>query len=213
MFKIPHTLLQLLKNTLTAMTSDVKRVDEGRRSILRIFIGLAASLGAASLTVAPIAALLTNRIKYVAPAPTGAIEVTLCEDVENCPEEYSVPIHELRRGPVFKLLRKDTLAIPVVFGLVQTPDGREFAAAYNIVCTHFGCPVNPTGSPYLSGFACPCHGSVFTICTNPDGCDTPHGFRAAFLEAYVSGGPAPRSLRPVKVIVKGDRVYAVKAYI
>jgi len=195
------------------MTGHGEKVDEGRRAVIKISIGFAAALSAAAFTVAPIGTVLANRVKYVKPAPTGSIEVTLCEDVEKCPEEYSVPLYELKKGPVFKLLRKDTLAIPVVFGLVKGTDGREYAAAYNIVCTHFGCPVNPVGSPYLSGFACPCHGSFFTICGDPNGCDTPHGFKAAFLEAYVSGGPAARSLRPVKVVVKGDRVYAVKAYI
>jgi ubiquinol-cytochrome c reductase iron-sulfur subunit/cytochrome b6-f complex iron-sulfur subunit len=148
--------------------------------------------------------------------------VVLCEKVDNCHEEYSVPISELRQVPKFVLLKKGTMAIPAVFGLVKAMDGNEHPAAYNTVCTHYGYPVNPSGGQYLVNFGGTCHGSFFTICNNPKGCPedeeecakNPDEYkRRLFLEAYVTGGPAPRSLRPIKVAVKGDRLRAVRAYI
>jgi ubiquinol-cytochrome c reductase iron-sulfur subunit/cytochrome b6-f complex iron-sulfur subunit len=181
-------------------------VDENRRETLKIFIGATAALGIGALTT-PLVGSLINVKEMKAKAAHGSIEVVLCESVDNCPEEYSVPIDELRKGPKFVLLKKGTMAIPAVFGLVNV-GGKEYPVAYNTVCTHFGCPVNPSGGKYLIGFSCPCHGTQFIICTNPNGCDG-----HAFLEAYVSAGPAPQSLRPIKVAVKGDRVYALRAVI
>jgi cytochrome b6-f complex iron-sulfur subunit len=180
-------------------------VDEDRRNVLKFFIGSSVALSLGALTTPLVGSVINAKALKEG---YGSIEVVLCENVDNCPEEYSVPISELRQGPKFVLLKKGNTAIPAVFGLVKATDGKDYPVAYNTVCTHFGCPVNPTGGKYLMGFACPCHGSFFTICNNPNGCDG-----RPFLEAYVSGGPAPRPLRPIKVAVKGDRVYAVKAYI
>jgi ubiquinol-cytochrome c reductase iron-sulfur subunit/cytochrome b6-f complex iron-sulfur subunit len=180
-------------------------VDEDRRNVLKFFIGSSVALSLGALTTPLVGSVINAKALKEG---YGSIEVVLCENVDNCPEEYSVPISELRQGPKFVLLKKGNTAIPAVFGLVKATDGKDYPVAYNTVCTHFGCPVNPTGGKYLMGFACPCHGSFFTICNNPNGCDG-----RPFLEAYVSGGPAPRPLRPIKVVVKGDRVYAVKAYI
>jgi len=182
-------------------------VDEGRRNALKIFVGSSVALSLGALGV-PLVGPVINIDNLALRGGYGSVEVVLCENVDACPEEYSVPISELVNGPKFMLLKKGNMAIPVVFGLVRAADGKEYPVAYNTICTHFGCPVNPTGGRYLSGFACPCHGSFFNICNKPEGCDG-----RPFLEAYVSGGPAPRSLRPVVVQVKGDRVYAVKAYI
>jgi len=182
-------------------------VDENRRNVLKFFIGSSVALSLGALTT-PLVGSVINAKALALKGEYSSVEVVLCENVDNCPEEYSVPISELRQGPKFVLLKKGNTAIPAVFGLVKATDGKEYPVAYNTVCTHFGCPVNPTGGKYLMGFACPCHGSFFTICNNPNGCDG-----RPFLEAYVSGGPAPRPLRPIKVAVKGDRVYAVKAYI
>ncbi|NAZ33712.1 MAG: Rieske 2Fe-2S domain-containing protein [Pyrobaculum sp.] len=196
-------------------------VNEDRRNVLKIFIGSSVALSLGALT-APLVGSVINAKALALKGEYSSVEVVLCENVDNCPEEYSVPISELRQGPKFVLLKKGNMAIPAVFGLVKATDGKEYPVAYNTVCTHFGCPVNPTGGKYLMGFACPCHGSFFNICPDPNGCvENPDECaknpdkckRWPFLEAYVSGGPAPRSLRPIKVAVKGDRVYAVKAYI
>jgi len=195
-------------------------VNEDRRNVIKIFIGSSVALSLGALTT-PLVGSVINAKALALKGEYSSIEVVLCENVDNCPEEYSVPISELRQGPKFVLLKKGNMAIPAVFGLVKATDGKEYPAAYNTVCTHFGCPVNPTGGKYLMGFACPCHGSFFTICNNPNGCPADEECaknpdkckRWPFLEAYVSSGPAPRSLRPIKVVVKGDRIYAVKAYI
>lgn len=196
-------------------------MNEDRRNVLKIFIGSSVALSLGALT-APLVGSVINTKALALKGEYSSVEVVLCENVDNCPEEYSVPISELRQGPKFVLLKKGNMAIPAVFGLVKATDGKEYPVAYNTVCTHFGCPVNPTGGKYLMGFACPCHGSFFNICPDPNGCvENPDECaknpdkckRWPFLEAYVSGGPAPRSLRPIKVAVKGDRVYAVKAYI
>ncbi len=186
-------------------------VDQDRRNVLKFFIGSSVALSLGALTV-PLVGSVVNTKNLASSSGYGSVEVVLCEDVDRCPEEYSVSIAELSKGPKFMLLKKGTMAIPAVFGLVKAEDGREYPAAYNIICTHFGCPVNPVGARYLSGFACPCHGSFFTICKNPNGCEEAGG-RRQFLEAYITGGPAPRSLRPIVVKVRGDRVYALKAYI
>ena len=196
-------------------------VNEDRRNVLKIFIGSSVALSLGALTT-PLVGSVINAKALALKGEYSSVEVVLCENVDNCPEEYSVPISELRQGPKFVLLKKGNMAIPAIFGLVKATDGKEYPAAYNTVCTHFGCPVNPTGGKYLMGFACPCHGSTFLICPNPNGCpeneeecakNPDKCKRWPFLEAYVSGGPAPRPLRPIKVVVKGDRVYAVKAYI
>jgi cytochrome b6-f complex iron-sulfur subunit len=196
-------------------------VDENRRNVLKFFIGSSVALSLGALTT-PLVGTIINAKALDLKGEYSSVEVVLCENVDNCPEEYSVPISELREGPKFVLLKKGNMAIPAVFGLVKARDGKEYPVAYNTVCTHFGCPVNPTGGKYLMGFGCPCHGSFFGICNDPEGCpvdveecaENPDECkRWPFLEAYVSGGPAPRSLRPIKVAVKGDRVYAVRAYI
>ncbi|MGC9119425.1 MAG: ubiquinol-cytochrome c reductase iron-sulfur subunit [Thermoproteus sp.] len=180
----------------------------GRREAIKLLIGSSVALGVGAVTT-PLAALLSFHRADVVKSGYASVEVVLCESVDNCPDQYSVPISELEQGPKFVLLQKGSLAIPAVFGLVRATDGKLYPAAYNIVCTHFGCPVNPLGGPYLSGFGCPCHGAVYQICADPKGC--PNG--ASFLEAAVVAGPAPRALRPIKVAVKGDRVYALRAYI
>jgi len=196
-------------------------VDENRRNVLKFFIGSSVALSLGALTT-PLVGSVINAKALALKGEYSSVEVVLCENVDNCPEEYSVPISELREGPKFVLLKKGNMAIPAVFGLVKATDGKEYPAAYNTVCTHFGCPVNPRGGKYLTGFGCPCHGSTFLICPDPNGCpenaeecakNPDQCKRLPFLEARVTGGPAPRPLRPIKVAVKGDRVYAVKAYI
>jgi len=62
-------------------------------------------------------------------------------------------------------------------------DGRN-VYALNLTCTHLGCTVNATPK----GFACPCHGSVFT----------PRG--------DVVKGPADRSLKQLSVEEQGDDI-------
>lgn len=56
--------------------------------------------------------------------------------------------------------------------------------ALSLTCTHLGCTVNAT----MKGFACPCHGSVFTTRGN------------------VVKGPADRSLKRLAFEEQGDDV-------
>ena len=49
---------------------------------------------------------------------------------------------------------------------------------------------------------------MFTVCNKPEGCGN-----ARFLEMYVSGGPAVRSLRSIVVAVKDGVVYPLVAHI
>ena len=60
-------------------------------------------------------------------------------------------------------------------------------AAFSAICTHQGCTVAPAGKE----LDCPCHGSVFNATTGA-----------------VIGGPAQRSLAPVKVTLSGEDVVA-----
>ncbi|RFA95729.1 (2Fe-2S)-binding protein [Pyrobaculum aerophilum] len=185
-------------------------VDENRRNTLKIFFGTMAALGAGMLATPLVASVIGGKAGYIKPEPSGAIPVEICKDVDSCPEDYGVSLDELRNGPVFKLLKVNTMAIPAVFGIVRAKDGKEYPVAYVAICTHFGCPVNVSGGIYLIGFNCPCHGSIFAICNDPNGCPD---YNAAFLEMYVSGGPAPRPLRAIKVAVKDGVVYPLVAYI
>lgn len=185
-------------------------IDENRRNTIKIFLGATAALGAGMLATPLVGSLVAERAGYIEPQRTGAIPIEICKSPDNCPEEYAVPLEELKNGPVFKLLKVNTMAIPAVFGIVRATDGKEYPVAYVSICTHFGCPLNVSGGKYLIGFNCPCHGSIFTVCNNPNGCPDK---KAAFLEMYVSGGPAVRSLRVVKVEVKNGKVYPLVAYV
>jgi len=183
-------------------------VDENRRNTIKILIGTTAAVGAGMLATPLVASIIGGRAEYIRPETTGAVKVEICKDVDSCPEELGVPLDELRNGPVFKLIRVNSMAIPAVFGLVNAKDGKEYPAAYVAICTHFGCPLNVRGGKYLIGFGCPCHGSSFVVCNDPKGCGN-----ARFLEMYVSEGPAVRSLRSIVVAVKDGVVYPLVAYI
>ncbi len=183
--------------------------DEKKRETIKFFIGASTALGIGMLATPLVASLVGNRAAIFGEESTsGAIPVEICKSPEACPREFGVSLDELRGGPVFKLIKVNSMAIPAVFGLVRATDGREYPTAYVAICTHFGCPLNVSGGKYLTGFFCPCHGSVFAICNNPAGCD-----RGRFLEMYVQGGPAVRSLRSIKVEVKDGVVYPLTAYI
>ena len=58
--------------------------------------------------------------------------------------------------------------------------------AFDIHCTHLGCPVTWLPGPEL--FMCPCHGGVYSS------------------EGAVVGGPPPRALARHEVRVRGDAV-------
>jgi Rieske Fe-S protein len=60
--------------------------------------------------------------------------------------------------------------------------------ALNLTCTHLGCTVNAT----TKGFACPCHGSVFTI------------------SGKVVKGPADEPLKKLVVKEQGDDILILK---
>ena len=68
-----------------------------------------------------------------------------------------------------------------------------YLAAYNLVCTHAGCNVAKPTAEFSTAkeLSCPCHGSRFA----PDGA--------------VLGGPAREALRPIKLKLEGDVLYAV----
>ncbi|MFN3803841.1 MAG: ubiquinol-cytochrome c reductase iron-sulfur subunit [Pyrobaculum sp.] len=181
--------------------------DEKRRETLKFFIGTSAALGVGMLATPLVASLVGNRAALLGESSTvSAIPVEICKSPEGCP--HGVPLEELRGGPVFRLIKVNTMAIPAVFGLVRATDGKEYPAAYVAICTHFGCPLNVSGGKYLTGFFCPCHGSFFAVCNNPNGCP-----KGRFLEMFVQGGPAVRSLRAIKVEVKDGVVYPLVAYI
>lgn len=185
-------------------------VDESRRDALKVLLGTTAAIGAGMLATPLVGAVIGEKAKYAQPSTVGAIPVEICKSVDECPQDLGIPLSDLANGPVFKIIKKDTLAIPAIFGLVRDPDGKEYPVAYVPICTHFGCPLNYSGGKYLTGFYCPCHGSTFTICNNPQGCPDK---KAAFLEMYVTRGPAARSLRSIKVAVKDGVVYPLVAYI
>lgn len=62
-------------------------------------------------------------------------------------------------------------------------------AAVSLICTHLGCIVKTTES----GYACPCHGSVFAE------------------SGEVVGGPAPRGLQWLEVSMSADGSLVVDA--
>jgi cytochrome b6-f complex iron-sulfur subunit len=57
--------------------------------------------------------------------------------------------------------------------IVRERDGLH---AISLVCTHLGCLIRPVENDSELGYACPCHGSTFTMA------------------GEVRGGPAPRDL-------------------
>lgn len=62
--------------------------------------------------------------------------------------------------------------------------------AFGAACTHMGCPVSGRVLADRGILECPCHGSVFDALT---------GERIS--------GPAPRSLRKLKIEIKDGKVY------
>jgi cytochrome b6-f complex iron-sulfur subunit len=76
---------------------------------------------------------------------------------------------------------------------VKHKNASLYLAAYNLVCTHAGCNVAKPSAEFSTDkqLACPCHGSRFA----PDG--------------SVLGGPAREALRPIKLKLEGDVLYAV----
>lgn len=70
--------------------------------------------------------------------------------------------------------------------LTRTVDGELHA--FSAVCTHQGCTVDTVADGTID---CPCHGSRFDALTGA-----------------VRGGPAPRPLAPVPVVVRGGYVYS-----
>ncbi len=69
--------------------------------------------------------------------------------------------------------------------VVTQPTSGDFKA-FTAVCTHQGCLVGTVSSGTIS---CPCHGSQYSA-----------------ENGSVTGGPAPRPLKAVKVAVEGDSV-------
>ena len=129
----------------------------------RDFLGLAALWSAvAALAVAAVGALRLPRAAVV-PVPSRKFRVTLPE----------------------------TLAAGQPF----VPAGRSVAVfrdaggvwAISTVCTHLGCIVKQEGS----GFACPCHGSLFK------------------LDGAVTKGPAPKALPWLAVASAGGGAYLI----
>ncbi|TFB76463.1 Rieske (2Fe-2S) protein [Cryobacterium glaciale] len=86
--------------------------------------------------------------------------------------------------------------IPVGSGIAATLDGQPIllaqptkgtVVAFSAICTHQGCKVAPAATE----FDCPCHQSRYDLATGE-----------------VLGGPAPRALEKVTVMVDGDTVLA-----
>jgi Rieske Fe-S protein len=84
--------------------------------------------------------------------------------------------------------------VPVSGGLILTgpkivltrgPDGAIHG--FSAVCTHQGCTVSTVSSGVIT---CPCHGSRFNA-----------------QSGAVIGGPAPRPLPPIAVVVRGSEIY------
>jgi cytochrome b6-f complex iron-sulfur subunit len=92
------------------------------------------------------------------------------------------------------LLRIKKAGIPgrgaLIFGQKKIAVIKENKDVYalNLTCTHLGCTVNAT----TKGFACPCHGSVFTT------------------RGEVIKGPADRSLKRLAVEEQGEDVLISK---
>ena len=100
--------------------------------------------------------------------------------------KFLIPRTQPKKG-IFRVKKTD---IPgngaLIFGekkIAVIQDGRN-VYALNLTCTHLGCTVNTTPK----GFACPCHGSVFT----------PRG--------DVVKGPADRSLKQLSVEEQGNDI-------
>lgn len=68
--------------------------------------------------------------------------------------------------------------------IVSRPSAGK-VVAFSAVCTHRGCTVAPEGKI----LKCPCHGSTYDPATGKN-----------------TGGPAPRPLTPVTVVVRGGDV-------
>jgi Rieske Fe-S protein len=69
--------------------------------------------------------------------------------------------------------------------VVVQPTAGQFKA-FTAVCTHMGCTVATIKGGTIS---CPCHGSTYSA-----------------KDGSVTGGPAPRPLKEIKVTVKGAEV-------
>jgi Rieske Fe-S protein len=72
-------------------------------------------------------------------------------------------------------------------GVVVTRDSTGGVHGFSATCTHQGCTVVSVSGGTIN---CPCHGSRFNVANGA-----------------VVGGPAPRPLPPVAVVVQGANVY------
>ena len=97
-------------------------------------------------------------------------------------------IPKIKRQKALLRIKKEKIpgAGALIFGQKKIAVIKEDQDIYalNLTCTHLGCTVNAT----TKGFACPCHGSVFTT------------------SGKVVKGPADRSLKRLAVEEQGDDV-------
>ena len=190
-------------------------VDEGRRNFLKLTLGACTAIGVAATLPPPLSALFSG-FQQVQAGVSPFVEFCTKDRLEECPyiELSEIESAMAEDRPLIRLIQRGSIAVPATFGLVRV-EGEVYIVAYNIVCTHFGCPASPIPSGgELRFIACPCHGSQFQVITDPND--------PAFLGTRVVAGPAPRGLRPVKVYPirvsearerTGGRVYILGAYI
>lgn len=89
---------------------------------------------------------------------------------------------DLKEGTALKLEIRSEPGILIFY--------RGSLHAFSAICTHMGCPVSGRLLASKGILECPCHGSVFDPLT---------GERIS--------GPAPRSLRRLKIEIKDGKVY------
>jgi menaquinol-cytochrome c reductase iron-sulfur subunit len=150
----------------------------------RGFLGaLAAAAGAiaAAIAGAPLVAAVLSPIRQ----RTEGLDFVRVALLDALPEGRPV-----RASVVAERMDAWTRQPAAPLGAVWLVRRGDAVAAFSATCPHLGCSVDGGAN----GFACPCHGSAFS------------------LEGAVRGGPAPRGLDPleVKVATGGERAVLVR---
>ncbi len=180
-----------------------KKPDTTRRAIVGATVGVGLGLGALSM-LAPIAALKPKKevTPETEPPKEGDVfvyaegdrkgkEITLDDLPKGGPAVLAFPkdpetgvVKSGERNNLVLLIRMD----PGELGPEVADYAADGAVAYSAICTHLGCTVSEW-EPDKGLLLCPCHKGFY---------DPRHG-------AQVVGGPPPRPLPALPLIVKGNK--------
>jgi menaquinol-cytochrome c reductase iron-sulfur subunit len=156
-------------------TNSVPRAEMTRRNFLKRITGLMSALVAATLTVPLVGAIVgpSFRRKELKWATVGNISSLVIGQPTKMKFPFKTEDAYLRETVIHEIwvIRRSSSQVTV----------------FSPICTHLGCRYS--WYPETAEFACPCHGSIYSI------------------DGKVLGGPAPRSLDTLPWKLEKDVLY------